>query len=227
MNSKISIIIALALALTSCKKEDWGQVFSYGEAQEPQVCLVNAKKDFEVQYNKVGNFYVVYNLKALAEGKGYRPEDKFGPFIKFDLEQGKISESSTEWDIAFRYATIIINGGEKTGRKDEPERNAQASAYIEKKAFEKVQKLDERKLQQDKSKNLAISDDVMNKSGVWFYNMKEHYVLPLSGCTIMIKSRNGKFYKMQIRSFYLGAPALPQPADESYGYYTFRYAKLK
>lgn len=210
----------------SCNKEAWEEVFSAGEAtsegvHQSQHCT------YEVLYNKAGNFHVVYNLKAIGSGKGYRPEDKSGKFVKFDLEQNKITESETDWDIAFRYSTIIVNGGEQTGRKDEPLRTANVSAYIAKQTFEQVQALDESLFRQDKAKHLAISDNVQDKRGLWLYSMQEHYVLPLSGRVAVFKTRNGHYFKMQVKSFYHCAPAIPKKADESFGYYTFRYAEVK
>ncbi len=226
-NNKYILLIVLFLGLYSCEKEDLNQVFSRG-SNKMEFGELGGKEhcDFEVVFNEIADFYAVYNLKAIGEGKGYRPEDKTGDFVKFDLEKGQITESETEWDIAFRYATIIVNGGEKIGYKDEPNRTAKVSAYIEEKPFEKIEDVLESKFKEDRKSKLAIPDDVQNGKGLWSYSMTYHYVLPIPARVAVFKTRNGKYVKMQIGSFYK-CMKRPKPADESYGYYSFRYAEIK
>ena len=38
-----------------------------------------------------------------------------GPFVKFDFSSGDITNSDSDWDIAFRGTTILVNGGTATG----------------------------------------------------------------------------------------------------------------
>ncbi len=220
--------IGVLLSFFSCDSDDINQIFSRGENDNNAgQKMVSKHCDFEVSYNEIGKFFVVYNLEALSSGKGYKPEDQTGKFTKFDLENGKITESETEWDIAFRYSTIVLNGGEKTGRSDEPSRTAKVSAYIAESPFEQLKTVSQGLLQMDKKGKLAITDDVLNKKGLWSYSMTYHYVLPIPGRTVVFKTRNGKYVKMQIKSFYKCVPEMPKPADESYGYYTFRYVEIK
>ncbi len=227
-NNKYILLITLFLGLYSCEKEDFNQVFSRGSNKMEFEQLGGEEHcDFEVVFNEIADFNIVYNLKAIGEGTSYRPEDKTGDFVKFDLEKGQITESETDWDIAFRYATIIVNGGEKTGYKDEPNRTAKVSAYIEEKPFEKIENVLESKFKEDRKGKLAISDNVLSsKEGLWSYSMTYHYVLPIPARVAVFKTRNGKYVKMQIGSFYK-CMKRPKPADESYGYYSFRYAEIK
>ncbi len=220
MKYKISIITALFLALTACTKEE--PMVNPDKPNETKQEL-----EYKVEYNKEGNFHIVYNLYAPGLGDGYRPEQKGGPFVKFDLEKNEISESETDWDIAFRWSTIIVNGGEKTGLQDEPKRTAQVAAYIKQAPFEQVHTLEADLLCQDKKGSLAIIDDVIMKNGLWSYNMTEHYVLPIPGRVMIVKARSGKVFKIQMKSFYKGSPKTPKKGDPTHSYYTFRYAELK
>ena len=62
-----------------------------------------------------------------------------GPFTKFDFSTGTTTESETDWDIAFRDTTIIVNGGTIVGAgEDEPARNGNAAAALLYSAFDKV-----------------------------------------------------------------------------------------
>ncbi|MBS9767769.1 MAG: HmuY family protein [Flavobacteriaceae bacterium] len=228
-NKNFIIAVGVFLILSSCDSDDViNQIFSQGNNDtNMEIEGTETRCDFEVTYNKIKNFNIVYNLYAPSTGKGYRPSDKGGKFVKFDLETGKITESETDWDIAFRYSTIILNGGKKIGYKDEPNRNANVSGYIEKHPFEEIKTVSEKEFRQDKKNELAISDNVQNGTGLWSYSMKHHYVLPIPGKALILKTRNGKYIKMQVKSFYKCIPKIPKVADESYGYYTFRYTEIK
>ena len=77
------------------------------------------------------------NLLPIVEGTVsnlHAPTDGFvggtfaGPFTKFEFETGEITTSETDWDIAFRATTLIINGGEDAGGNDEPVRNGNSAS---------------------------------------------------------------------------------------------------
>ena len=65
-----------------------------------------------------------------APQEGGQGQTISGPFTKFDFESGSETQSETNWDIAFRGTSIIVNGGVSLGTNDEPERNGNAAAYI-------------------------------------------------------------------------------------------------
>ena len=55
------------------------------------------------------NYNTIVNLHAPANGG--QGENTDGNFTKFDFESGMQTMSESEWDIAFRTTTIIVNGG--------------------------------------------------------------------------------------------------------------------
>ena len=66
----------------------------------------------------------VVNLFATVVGGQGGPSS--GEFTKFDFSTGTETDSETDWDIAFRATTILINGGEQFGYTDEPTRSGNA-----------------------------------------------------------------------------------------------------
>ncbi len=207
---KLYILTAIIsfLAFTSCSKDD------------------NPKKDEKGIAVSFETSKKVENLYAPSSG-GYMPSEQKGGFVKFNFETGQITDSETDWDITFRYATILVNGGSKVGYDSEPKRTANVSAYIAKNSFEDLKKVDDKELRKDAKGKLAITDDVQNGKGIWSYNMKKHIVLPIPGRVLIFKTAQGKYVKMEVLSFYKDAPAQPKMADKSYGYYTFRYSISK
>ena len=71
----------------------------------------------------------IVDLHAPQEGSQGEPVS--GEFIKFNFATGAITQSETEWDIAFRGTSIIVNGGLATGTEMEPNRTGMAAAYID------------------------------------------------------------------------------------------------
>ncbi|MBL4605509.1 MAG: HmuY family protein, partial [Flavobacteriaceae bacterium] len=70
----------------------------------------------------------VSNLHAPQSGGQGQPVS--GDFTKFDFETGQITTSDSDWDIAFRGTSIIVNGGASLGTVDEPTRTGNAAVYI-------------------------------------------------------------------------------------------------
>ena len=70
----------------------------------------------------------IEDLYAPQEGGQGQPIS--GTFVRFDFETGLQTESETEWDVAFRGTSIIVNGGTSLGTTDEPERTGDAGVYI-------------------------------------------------------------------------------------------------
>lgn len=180
---------------------------------------IETQKGTPVSFGEVKQ---ISNLYAPSAGKGYEPSVKKGEFVKFSFKTGEKTTSETDWDIAFRYATILVNGGKKVGYDSEPDRTGRVGAYIAKNTFEDFKFVEEDKFKQDGTNKLAITDNVLNGKGIWSYNMKEHYVLPIPGRILVFKTKQG-FVKMEVLSFYKDAK-MPKPLDESYSYYTFKYS---
>ena len=154
-------------------------------------------------------------------------------YNKFDFSTGKkVDPDSPDWDIAFAGTYIIVNGGEKD--KDyiniEPERTGNAAAAIlSDTTFEKVTNINEEKLKQDTSHEHAISDDqASNKKGWCYYNAGKHLIHPIKGRILVFRTRDEKYVKMQILSFYkdiIDQDEIPAKSHD-FNYYTFKYAYI-
>ena len=83
------------------------------------------------QYSQITNLHA-----SMTGGQGQEPSS--GSYTKFDFATASVTTSDTQWDIAFRGTTIIVNGGTSTGDADEPERNGNAAAYIKSLPFSEV-----------------------------------------------------------------------------------------
>ena len=84
------------------------------------------------------------------------PPAASGPFVKFDFSTGAITTSETDWDIAFRGTSILVNGGSSSGIIDAPERNGNAGAYIVDGIFDEINSINSGAFAQDGPDGLAI-----------------------------------------------------------------------
>lgn len=135
-----------------------------------------------------------------------------GEFIKFDFTTGEITTSDTDWDIAFRATKIIVNGGVSSGLTDEPTRNGNAGAYIANGALESITSVDTSLFVQDSADGFAISSD-------WYsYNSSTHIITATAGKIIVIKTRDGKYAKIEILSYYKDGDT-----SSDSRHYTFNY----
>jgi hypothetical protein len=57
--------------------------------------------------------------------------------------------------------------------------------------------------------------------GLFVYDFQTHVLKPVPTKTLVLKTRTGKYVKVQFVSLYKDAPAQPNPYD--LGYYTIRY----
>ncbi len=162
----------------------------------------------------------VSNLHAPQQGGQGQPVS--GEFTKFDFETGEITTSTTDWDIAFRGTSIIVNGGVSLGTADEPERTGDAALYIVDATFAAVAGANENLLTQDNASGYAIATG----SGNGWYSYAgppTHLINPIAGKVIVIKTTDGKFAKMEILSYYKDAPANPNAFTDESRYFTFNY----
>lgn len=148
-----------------------------------------------------------------------------GEFTKFDFETQTITMSDDDWDIAFRGTTIIVNGGTSQGSTDEPTRTGNAAAYIVSDAlFSEVTTVDETLFNQDAVEKLAIPSGSNN--GWYNYNFMTNVVSPLAGKVLVFRTTAGVYAKIEILSYYQGAPAVPDGSftgGDTPRYYTFNY----
>jgi len=162
----------------------------------------------------------VENLHAPQAGGQGQPVS--GEFTKFDFENGAITTSDTEWDIAFRGTSIIVNGGVSLGTVNEPNRTKTAAIYIESGTMDSVTEANINKFEQDTATGYAITTGSGN--GWYTYaGPPTHLINPTAGKIIVIKTRTGKYAKIEILSYYKDAPASPNAFTDPSKYYTFNY----
>lgn len=157
----------------------------------------------------------IINLYAPQTGGQGQPIG--GEFTKFDFTTGTQTTSNTDWDIAFRGTTIAINGGEVTGTSDEPIRNGDAGATIVSGTFASITNADGLTFTQDGDAAFAIPTGSDN--GWYNYNFMTNIVSPIPGKVLIVKTRDGKYAKVEILSYYQN-----QDTTQNSRYYTFNYA---
>ena len=145
-----------------------------------------------------------------------------GDFAKFDFASGLITTSGTEWDIAFRGTTIIINGGVSFGATDEPERTGNGAVYIASGTMTSITDVNSISFIQDSATGYAITTGSGN--GWYTYaGAPTHLISPTPGKILVIKTRDGKYAKVEILSYYKDAPSNPDAFTDIDNYYTFNY----
>ena len=162
----------------------------------------------------------VEDLHAPQEGGQGQPIS--GLFAKFDFESGLQTESDSEWDVAFRGTSIIVNGGTSLGSADEPERTGDAGVYIFDGTMTEMTAVETSLIIQDSADGYAITSGSGN--GWYTYAGAPTYLIsPTPGKILVFRTRDGKYAKMEILSYYLGAPENPDAFSDPSRYYTFNY----
>lgn len=136
-------------------------------------------------------------------------------YIYFSLATGKevpATDAKTKnWDIAFSKTTIATNSGTSGP--------GEGGAIVLAKPFDQVSEAPGDGYKTDGDAGFAIPGGSGNS---WYkYDMSVHAILPIPGRTLLVKTANGKVAKVEIISYYKGAPE-DVPTEES-SYYTFRY----
>jgi hypothetical protein len=163
-----------------------------------------AHESLSIQQPNASQIVVVRDLDANTK-----------PYIYFSFATGKevpASESKTsKWDIAFSKTTIAVNGGTSGP--------GAGGAIVLEKPFANITEAPKEGYKSDSDAGFAIPGGSGNS---WYkYDMGVHAILPILGRTILLKTADGKFAKLEIISYYKGAPE-DVPTEES-SYYTFRY----
>lgn len=190
---KFLTLFTCVLALASCSKDD--------EGTTPPV---------ETPGETVVNFY--------APQEGGQGDPVSGPFTKFDFSTGTATESETDWDIAFRGTTILVNGGVSGGIAEEPERTGDAAGYIVEGTFDNVTTIQPGLFVQDTEAAYAIP-------AVWYSysGPPNHLITPIPGRVLVFRTHNGGYAKVEILSYYKDAPESPDAFTDEDSYYTFNY----
>ncbi|NAS11232.1 hypothetical protein GTQ38_04420 [Flavobacteriaceae bacterium R33] len=176
-----------------------------------------APSSFTVLSNLVSETFT--NLFAPQTGGFGEPAG--GPFTKFSFADGDVTESETDWDIAFRSTTIAVNGGQVTGTNDEPARNGNAAAAIENGTFDDITSASGLTFVQDADGAFGIPTG--SDSGWYNYNFMTNIVAPIPGKILVFRTADGKYAKVEILSYYEDAPANPDPDTNAARYFTFKY----
>ncbi len=136
-------------------------------------------------------------------------------YTYFSLASGKevpATDAKTKnWDIAFSKTTIATNSGTSGP--------GEGGAIVLEKPFDQVSDAPKDGYKTDGDAGFAIPGGSGNS---WYkYDMSVHAILPIPGRTLLVRTANGKVAKVEIISYYKGAPE-DVPTEES-SYYTFRY----
>lgn len=192
---KINILLVLFLVIgfTACSSDDDGPTL------------------LDVESKTVTNLYAP---QTGGQGQGAIS----GDFTKFNFETGATTTSDTDWDIAFRGTTIIVNGGATTGTTDEPERNGNAAAYIASGTLASVTSVTTTSLVQDSADGLAIPTGSGN--GWYTYDTTTNSIAATAGKILVFRTHNDRYAKVEILSYYKDS----DPTDFANArYYTFNY----
>ena len=160
---------------------------------------------------------IVTNLAAkTTSGPGQPPA---GDFVKFSFAKQTIV-TGDDWDVAFRATTILVNGG-FSGGQDEPSRTGLGGGYVTVGNYGSIKSADESLIEQDSETNKAIK---LGSGNGWYnYDSQTHLITPIAGRTLVFKTHNGRYAKMQIMSYYKDSPETPNAFSSQSQYYTFNY----
>ena len=147
--------------------------------------------------------------------KDFNAATKPNTYNYFSLVTGaEVSQDdakTNKWDLAFSGTTILVNGGTSG--------SGQGAAIVVEKPFDTIMEAPKEGYKTDGGSGNAIASGSGNS---WYkYDMSVHAILPIVGRTIVVKTAEGKFAKIEFISYYKGAPE-DVPTEES-KYYTFRY----
>lgn len=152
----------------------------------------------------------VRNLPANPETGGT------GHYTFFSLKNNAIipvsDSATTKWDIAFNTTTIIVNSGSSGP--------GTAAVQVYTGLFENLTSAPETGYLQDAASAKAISTGSGN--GWYNYNSTTHVISAIPGRILVVKTNDDTYAKIEIISYYKGAPVAPVNTDIS-RYYTFRY----
>jgi hypothetical protein len=149
-------------------------------------------------------------------------------YTLFNLETGKIiantDSATTQWDIGFRSTSIIFNGGTSGP--------GSVGAIVQKGIFEEIKSAPTTGyvLDNKNTNTFAVSSSPVTSASAatnqWWFNSGSNtstIVTPIAGQIIIIKTTSGRYAKMEILSFYKGAPTTVNNLTDLDRHYTFRY----
>jgi hypothetical protein len=140
-----------------------------------------------------------------------------GNYTFFSLRTNSVIPSAdsatTNWDVAFRSTSILVNSGTSGP--------GVGGAIVLTQAFSDVTEAPASGYAAD---NAPTSYAIPTGSGNgWYnYNFTTMLISPIAGKTLVLKTADGKYAKMEILSYYKDAPANPDTTSWA-RYYTFQY----
>ncbi|MFI1771211.1 HmuY family protein [Thalassobellus citreus] len=192
---KFLTLVALFIGFSSCNDDD-----------TPTILDIESK--------------TISNLHAPQSGGQGQPVS--GAFTKFNFETGETTTSETDWDIAFRGTSIIVNGGVSLETTDEPDRTGNAAVYIANGTIASINEVDTSLFTQDSDTGYAITTGSGN--GWYTYaGPPTHLISPTPGKILVFKTNKGLYAKVEILSYYKDAPDNPDAFVDATPYYTFNY----
>jgi len=199
--------------------------------------LSGCKDDTPIKSSVVAATYKDLNadyapLVLNPAGPPTRPAQK-NKYTFFNFATGAIiantDSASAKWDIGFRSTSIIFNSGTSGP--------GAAGVLVQKDIFDGVTVAPTSGYTTDnynkvtKTGTFAIStspfvDGVTTTTNNWWLNSgtsTSTIITPIAGRVFLIKTADGKYAKMEILSYYKGAPATVNNLTDLDRYYTFRY----
>lgn len=121
--------------------------------------------------------------------------------------------ATTQWDIALKGTTILINGGTSGP--------GQGGAQVMTGVFEEVLEAPTSGWGVDNGTALAIPSGSGN--GWYNYNPATMVISPIPGRVLLIRTADGRYAKLRIVSYYKGNPTTPDAFTHEARYYTFDF----
>jgi hypothetical protein len=194
--SALALLAASSLALTSCNDDDDDQQDDVKPALETKTVSSLAPQPSTPTGTGQPGTPRHYTFYSLTEGKEIAYPDS----------------ATSKWDLAFRGTTILVNGGVSGP--------GQGGAQVKSGLFNELTTAPETGYAVDAASAKAIPTGSGN--GWYNYNPTTHVVAPIAGRVIFVRTATGKYAKLEVTSYYQGAPANPTGTEPS-GYYSFRY----
>jgi hypothetical protein len=169
-----------------------------------------------------------YAPQVFGAGQPTRPTQK-NKFTFFSFRTGQVvvvsdSSKSTAWDIGFQGTNIIFNGGTSGP--------GVGGAIVQEGIFDEIKEAPATGYVQDNKalNQFAVSARPFVQGGTstnnWWLNsgtQTSTIVSPIAGRVIIVKTADGRYAKMEILSFYKGAPAVVNNLVDLDRHFTFRY----
>ena len=229
------ILLAFAFTFNSCSSNDDGNELTEDLPVDNSIDSSENNEDIDNNGMEIDDMQTIElvsgqisNLSANVATEERDPvtgqSTVTGEFTKFDFETGSITDSDTDWDIAFRATTIAINGGESISTTiDAPERNQNVEVAIADGSFGSITTTEGLDFSQDSADEYAIIPQ--SDMGWYTYNRETNVLSAIPGKVLVFKTRNGNFAKIEILSYYKDNPAevTAEIAGADFRYYTFDY----